>query len=407
MEWVETTGRTIEEAKEAALDELGVDEQDAEFQILEEPKLGLFGRIRSEGRVRARVRPTTPRAKEDRRDRRRRTRAASAADGAAEGATETRPPTTNGGRTGGGGGAGGGSGGPAAAAAAADTATARGDEAAGAPLGTPVGGGEPVAAGSAAASNPTSSRPRRRRGAGGDADAAGTGAETAAGPSVGAGPAVGSTAAGVGRSTAAADSARRAGPTRPGGKRRPQASDEGGEAEDDRLSEGETLMDVALQDQAEVARDFLSGLLARFGVDAQLGVTTSEEDERVELRVDGDNLGLLIGPKGATLLAIQDLTRTYVQHRTSARNGRIHVDVAGYREKRAVALAAFVRKVAEDVTNSGKAVALEPMSAPDRKIVHDTAAQIGGLVTRSEGEDERRHVVLLPAPDGAGSPTDA
>ncbi|MST34570.1 hypothetical protein GHK86_17810, partial [Acidimicrobiaceae bacterium USS-CC1] len=109
MEWVETTGRTIEEAKEAALDELGVDEQDAEFQILEEPKLGLFGRIRSEGRVRARVRPTTPRAKEDRRDRRRRTRAASAADGAAEGVAETRPPTTNGGRTGGGGGAGGGS----------------------------------------------------------------------------------------------------------------------------------------------------------------------------------------------------------------------------------------------------------------------------------------------------------
>ena len=70
MEWVETTGRTVEEAKEAALDQLGVDEQDAEFEIVEEPRFGLFGRLRSEARVRARVRPTKPRAKEERRDRR-------------------------------------------------------------------------------------------------------------------------------------------------------------------------------------------------------------------------------------------------------------------------------------------------------------------------------------------------
>src|SRR3954467_15429762 len=72
MEWVETTGRTLEEAKESALDQLGVDEQDAEFEVLEEPKSGLFGRLRSEARVRARVRPTRPRPKEERRDRQRR-----------------------------------------------------------------------------------------------------------------------------------------------------------------------------------------------------------------------------------------------------------------------------------------------------------------------------------------------
>ena len=71
MQWVEVTGRTVEEAKEAALDQLGVDEQDAEFEVLEEPKSGLFGRLRSEARVRARVVPTAPRPKVDRRDRRR------------------------------------------------------------------------------------------------------------------------------------------------------------------------------------------------------------------------------------------------------------------------------------------------------------------------------------------------
>src|SRR3954468_21048980 len=70
MEWVETTGRTVEEAKDLARDQLGVDEQDAEFEVLEEPRPGLFGRIRGEARVRARVRPTAPRAKVERRDRR-------------------------------------------------------------------------------------------------------------------------------------------------------------------------------------------------------------------------------------------------------------------------------------------------------------------------------------------------
>ena len=69
MEWVETTGNTLEEAKEAALDQLGVAEDDAEFEIVDEPKAGLFGRTRGEARVRARVRPATPRGKTERRPR--------------------------------------------------------------------------------------------------------------------------------------------------------------------------------------------------------------------------------------------------------------------------------------------------------------------------------------------------
>src|SRR6476619_6766956 len=72
MEWVETTGKTVEEAKEAALDQLGVHEDDAEFEVVEEPRTGLFGRTRGEARVRARVRPTAPRAKTERGNRRRR-----------------------------------------------------------------------------------------------------------------------------------------------------------------------------------------------------------------------------------------------------------------------------------------------------------------------------------------------
>lgn len=72
MEWVETTAKSIEEAKDLALDKLGVDEADAEFEVLEEPRQGLFGRTRGEARVRARVEPKAPRSKDDRSNRKRR-----------------------------------------------------------------------------------------------------------------------------------------------------------------------------------------------------------------------------------------------------------------------------------------------------------------------------------------------
>ena len=69
MEWVETTGRTVDEAKSAALDQLGVGEDDAEFEVMDEPRSGLFGRVRGEARVRARVRPSHPRPKTERKRR--------------------------------------------------------------------------------------------------------------------------------------------------------------------------------------------------------------------------------------------------------------------------------------------------------------------------------------------------
>ena len=83
MEWVETTGRSIDEAKELALDQLGVHEEDAEFDVVEEPRPGLFGRMRGEARVRARVRPTQPRPKTERRDRKRKSSDGRESDGEA------------------------------------------------------------------------------------------------------------------------------------------------------------------------------------------------------------------------------------------------------------------------------------------------------------------------------------
>ena len=350
MEWVETTGRTIEEAKEAALDELGVDEQDAEFEVIDEPKVGLFGRLRAEGRIRARVRPTTPRAKEDRRDRRRRTkprrrrRRGGAPPAADEPAADGRP-------------------GPGGHAAAKADTTGDREGAAPRPPEDPAhrcGPGRPR------------TNPSRRRGRPGPGPAA---AGRPAPRSV-----IRTTPAAAGDPGARRDRRGRGpAPARSRSRKRTPAGRTPAASSDDGIDAGEgTLMDVPLDEQGKVAEQFLVGLLDSFGLSAQIAVTVPDEDT-IDIQVTGDDLGLLIGPKGATLLSIQDLTRTVVQRKTSAGNGRIFIDVSGYRQKRNEALSRFAQKVAADVLSSGTRVALEPMSAPDRKTVHDAITEIDGV----------------------------
>jgi spoIIIJ-associated protein len=153
--------------------------------------------------------------------------------------------------------------------------------------------------------------------------------------------------------------------------------------------------ELSLDEQGRVAEEFLVGLLERFGIPVTTSTAVIEEDT-IEVRVEGSELGLLIGPKGQTLQAVQELTRTVVQRRSVARTGRILVDISGYRMRRREALERFTRQVAEDVRTSGVQRVLEPMSAPDRKVVHDTANDIAGVRTLSEGEDPNRRVVIIP-----------
>lgn len=153
----------------------------------------------------------------------------------------------------------------------------------------------------------------------------------------------------------------------------------------------------SLAEETEAAVEFLQGLVDAFGVEA--GVEGQELDEdTVEVSVTGQELGLLIGPKGQTLAAIQELTRTAVQHRLGGRSGRLLVDIAGYRAKRREALARFTTQVAEEVTQTGVPRVLEPMSPADRKVVHDTVNTLAGVATTSEGEEPHRRVVIRPEP---------
>ncbi len=155
-------------------------------------------------------------------------------------------------------------------------------------------------------------------------------------------------------------------------------------------------MTMPLAEQGSRAQEFLEGLVEEFGMEASFVVEELDEDT-VEVRLSGEGLGLLIGPKGQTLAALQELTRCAVQQ--AGGRGRLLVDVGGYRQKRKEALERFVNQIAEQVRQSGAPRSLEPMSAADRKIVHDTVNDLPGVQTTSEGEEPRRYVVILPAPD--------
>jgi len=273
MEWVETTGASVDEAKSIALDRLGVDEQDAEFEILEEPKPGLFGRMRGEARVRARVKPRTPRAKNDRRRRR-------------DGGSEKRQD----------------------------------------------GGREPRREGGSSNGRSSGRRPRQ----------------------------------------------------------------EGSTMTDNADNESREPRPAA--DPAEVAAQaekFLVGLATAFGTSGT--ASRSIEGDEIEVNLDGSDLGLLVGPRGSTLQAVQDLTRVVAQRRLGDHDTRLRVDVAGYRAKRKAALGRFVNQVADEVVSSGSARALEPMPASDRKIIHDALTGRTDIDTHSEGEEPYRRVVITPA----------
>lgn len=158
-----------------------------------------------------------------------------------------------------------------------------------------------------------------------------------------------------------------------------------------------TDQEVPLNQQGEAAEAFLQGFFREMQLPVEVGKTTLTDDELVALTVNGDNLGHLIGPRGATLHALQELTRTVVQRQTGSRSARVIVDVSGYREKRRAALQQFAQQVADSVIASGTPQALEPMNAADRKVVHDAVNEIAGVATTSEGEDPRRRVVISPA----------
>lgn len=145
----------------------------------------------------------------------------------------------------------------------------------------------------------------------------------------------------------------------------------------------------------EIIVPFLQGLLDTLNREAEIVVEVDEEI--MEIRVVGDNLGALIGPRGTVLSSLYDVVNTVVQRNArGARYPRVRLDVGDYRKKRREALVQFTRQLAEEAKETSKEIVLEPMNSADRKIVHDTISEIESVNTISEGEDVQRRVVIIP-----------
>ena len=149
------------------------------------------------------------------------------------------------------------------------------------------------------------------------------------------------------------------------------------------------------EEQADTAADFVEGLMDVLGLDADVGIQTVDGITYIEVwaGASGEDMGLLIGKHGHTLDALQELVRGHLQRTTGGRC-LVQVDVEDYRKRRRSRVISRAREIGRRVKQSGRPEALEPMNAFERKIVHDTVGEIGGLETASEGEEPARHVVV-------------
>lgn len=302
MEWLEVRATTVESAKEQALVHLGVDESDAEFEVLSEARMGLFGRIKQEARVRARVLPTPVRPK----------------DGRSRGHNNRRSGSSR----------------------RSESSRAPGEA-------TP----EPVA------------RSRRKDSHGSEP-----------------------------QQSASAENGARDKPREEGLKARDTKKDVKAMTIDQ--DRGPSLLE-----QADLAENFVRGITESLGI----VVTFKRHDLEngiMRIEANGDGIGILIGRRGGTAQAIDELVRTVLQRSGgTTREGKIRMDMGGVRARRASALAEFTRKVAEESIETRSEIALEPMNRMDRKIVHDVISAIGSVESRSEGEDPHRRVIIAAVPD--------
>ena len=162
------------------------------------------------------------------------------------------------------------------------------------------------------------------------------------------------------------------------------------EAEEPKTSEN-VASDSDLFRQSEIAADYVEGLLDILDYDGDIDELVSAGRPMVE--VVGGRLQPLVGQRGATLEALQELTRLAI-FRATGTPSRLLLDIGGYRATRRKELAAVARNAVEKVKEHGDAVRLEPMSAFERKCVHDVVNAIPGVQSESEGVEPNRRIVV-------------
>jgi spoIIIJ-associated protein len=151
-----------------------------------------------------------------------------------------------------------------------------------------------------------------------------------------------------------------------------------------------------LEQEGEIAADYLEGLLDIADLDGDIDMDVEADRAAVSVISDGSSRDLqkLVGRDGEVLEALQELTRLAV-HRETGERSRLMLDIAGFRARKREELTALGAEAAAQVQSSGEPVKLKPMTPFERKVVHDAVAE-AGLRSESEGEEPQRCVVVLP-----------
>jgi spoIIIJ-associated protein len=157
------------------------------------------------------------------------------------------------------------------------------------------------------------------------------------------------------------------------------------------MSEEKKSLVTRLEEEGEVAADYLEGLLDIADLDGDIDIDV--ENDRASLSIAGGNLQNLVGERGEVLDSLQELTRLAVQTVTGERS-RLMLDVDNFRGGKKEELTKLAKEVAQEVKDSGENVKLKPMNAFERKVIHDTIQALG-LTSESEGEEPNRCVVVL------------
>lgn len=161
---------------------------------------------------------------------------------------------------------------------------------------------------------------------------------------------------------------------------------------------------ISTEGQEPLVAEFLTGLVQAFGLEG--AVTTRIDEDVIVAEVVGDQTQALVGPRGSVMEAVHELTKTRLQ-RSAQDSARVRIDIAGYAERRRQALTIYAGELIDQVLEDGGEVMLEPMSAGDRKVIHDAVGTREGVRSYSEGEAPGRYVVIAATSPALAAPTDA
>lgn len=168
-----------------------------------------------------------------------------------------------------------------------------------------------------------------------------------------------------------------------------------------RRDDDRTDLDIAAQEP--LVRQFLQGLLTALNLEGE--VETRVDDDVIIANVVGEQTEALVGQRGTVMEAVHELTKTVLQ-RSAQDAARVRIDIAGYAERRRQALTIYAGDLIEQVLREGGELMLEPMSASDRKVIHDAVAERDGVRSYSEGEAPGRYVVIAAVDEEEGSSED-